>query len=107
MDDTFTEWFTTTLLGVYHSCLGSRVSTPTDVENGWHKYDERKVIGFANLVGTLISSLLPVTAIVALSFVKSLLARLGMVALFTVLFSMALLAVTKARRVEIFACTAA
>jgi hypothetical protein len=79
-EDSFVQRFNTTVLGVYHFCVGSRIKPPTDLENGWYKYNERRVVGVANVIGTLVSSILPVVAVVVLYFVKSLLARLGMVA---------------------------
>jgi hypothetical protein len=65
------------------------------------------VVRAANIIGTLILSVLPMASVIALYFVKNPLARLGMVTLFTVLFSLALVIVTKVRRVETFAYTTA
>lgn len=46
-------------------------------------------------------------SIIVLYFVKSMPTRLGLVAAFTALFSIALAIVTQARRTEVFAATAA
>jgi hypothetical protein len=54
-----------------------------------------------------IASLLPVVSIVVLYLVDSMPKRLGIVAGFTAAFSIALALFTRARRVDIFAATAA
>ncbi|TAQ89112.1 hypothetical protein B7494_g2578 [Chlorociboria aeruginascens] len=61
----------------------------------------------ANILGTLISSLIPIAAIVVLYFVSNMVKRLAIVCTFTAIFSIALSLVTMAKRVEIFAATAA
>ena len=70
-------------------------------------YEEKAVIRVADMIGTAISSLLPVLAVIALYSVSEMLTRLGIIALFTVVFALALMVITKAKRVEIFAATAA
>ena len=60
-----------------------------------------------NLFGTVFSSLAPLVSIVVLSFVKQPSAKIGLVCAFTLLFCLFLAIATKARRVEIFAATAA
>ena len=72
-----------------------------------HVYDEKIVIRAADMIGTAISSLLPILAVIVLHSVREMLTRLGMIALFTVVFALALMVTTKAKRVEIFAATAA
>jgi hypothetical protein len=83
-------------------CCGS-----TDIESNIRVFDEKIVIRAADMIGTAISSSLPVLAVAVLYCIRNMLMRLGMVALFTVLFSLALMATTKAKRIEIFAATAA
>ena len=58
-------------------------------------------------IGTVFSSLVPLISIIIISYVTSMHARLGLVCVFTVMFSAALAVATKARRIEIFAATAA
>ena len=57
----------------------------------------------ADVVRTIISSLLPVVAVVVLSYVRNMLRRQGLVALFTVVLSLFLIIVTRAKRIKIFA----
>ena len=56
---------------------------------------------------TAIASLLPVVSIVVLSSVNSLRERLGIIGLFTTMFSLSLSLLTGGRAIEIFAATAA
>lgn len=92
-----------------------KATLPIDPENpsvgdnssGLHHYNPRRVETVTNILGTVFSSLAPLVSIVVLSFVLNPKARLGLVCAFTVLFSFSLAIATKARRVEIFAATAA
>lgn len=106
LSDSFTRLVITRIIDAYHNVLGSRRKA-TDIENGIWKYEEKVVIRIADMIGTLIGSMLPVLAIVVLYLVRGMRVRLGMVALFTMLFSVALVCITRAKRVEIFAATAA
>ena len=78
-----------------------------DIEANIFLYRDSFFKHIANLVGTLISTLIPIAAIVALYFVTNMSLRLGMVSAFTAFFSVALSLVTSATRVENFAATAA
>ena len=72
-----------------------------------HHYDSDKVNTVTNILGTVLSSVAPLVSIVVLSFVTEPRARLGLICAFTLLFCLCLAVATKARRVEIFAATAA
>jgi hypothetical protein len=88
---------------------------PVDLENpavnenrsNLHHYDDREIETVTNILGTMFSSLAPLVSIIVLSFIRSARVRLGLVCVFTFLFSGCLAIATKARRVEIFAATAA
>jgi hypothetical protein len=88
---------------------------PVDVESAptgnnksiLYHYDTKQVHVATNVFGTILSSIAPLTSIIALSFVTDSRARLGLICTFTLLFSSCLAVATKARRVEIFAATAA
>ena len=60
----------------------------------------------ARILGTLVSSLVPIAAIIVLSIARNMTARLGIVCAFTAIFSVCLSLVTEARRVENFAAAA-
>ena len=76
-------------------------------QSNLHHYPDDDVETVTNILGTIFSSLAPLISIVVLSFVRNPDVRLGLVCVFTLLFSSCLAIATKARRVEIFAATAA
>jgi hypothetical protein len=78
-----------------------------DLESNVFLYRDSNFHHVANILGTLISSLIPIGSIIVLYFVSDMPARLAVVSLFTAVFSVALSLVTSATRVEIFAATAA
>jgi len=78
-----------------------------DNRSNFHHYADAKVETVTNVLGTMFSSLAPLISIIVLSFITSLKIRLGVVCVFTFLFAGCLAIATKARRVEIFAATAA
>jgi hypothetical protein len=136
-DDLFTKFINGPLLKLYHwfrqhskvSVLvlsmklpipivanpTSEAPLPVDLENpavaenrsDLHYYDDREIETVTNILGTIFSSLAPLVSIIVLSFVSSARVRLGLVCVFAFLFSGCLAIATKARRVEIFAATAA
>jgi len=55
----------------------------------------------------MVASLLPAISILALYFIHNMLARLGAIMAFSALFSFTLAIFTTAKRIEIFAATAA
>lgn len=79
----------------------------TDLESNMFLYRDSHTYRIATILGTLLSSLIPIAAIVVLSVVKNMTARLGIVSVFTAVFSVALSLVTEGKRVEIFGATAA
>ncbi len=70
-------------------------------------YEDEKINAVSRFIGTLIASLLPAVSIFTLYFVHNMLARLGAIMTFSVLFSFTLAIFTRATRIEIFAATAA
>ncbi|KAH7348762.1 hypothetical protein BKA65DRAFT_267058 [Rhexocercosporidium sp. MPI-PUGE-AT-0058] len=114
--DLFTKFINGPLLAFYHYFRRyTRATLPIDPENpsvgnnssGLHHYNPRHVETVTTILGTVFSSLAPLVSIIVLSFVLNPRTRLGLVCAFTVLFSFSLAIATKARRVEIFAATAA
>ena len=61
----------------------------------------------ADIISTVVSSALPVTAIIALKSINRMIIRLVTIAGFTMTFSLILTLMTNARRAEVFAATAA
>ena len=85
----------------------SSPSSVFDLESNVFLYRDSYFYQIGNILGTLISTLIPIGAIVVLYLVSDMGTRLAIVSLFTALFSVTLSLVTGARRVEIFAATAA
>lgn len=73
----------------------------------FRQYDDDKIETISNSVSAILGSLLPTIAILVLYFVKRMLLRIGLVIVFTSIFSLALSLFTDAKRVEIFSATAA
>lgn len=70
-------------------------------------YSAKKLKKASNITVAIVSSLLPAVVILALYFVKRMIVRIGLVILFTFMFSIAIAIFTAARKVEIFSATAA
>ena len=71
------------------------------------RYKNSKLLRIADVLATIIASALPIASILALNFIDRSIIRLVAIALFTMTFSLILTIVTNARRIEIFAATAA
>ncbi|EDN91968.1 predicted protein [Sclerotinia sclerotiorum 1980 UF-70] len=95
------------LTAIYHIFRMRCRRRQADEESLIYVYNEKIVIRIADMIGSAIASSLPVLAVVVLYSVHEMLARLGIIALFTVVFALALVVTTKAKRVDIFAATAA
>ncbi|PVH80028.1 hypothetical protein DL98DRAFT_572143 [Cadophora sp. DSE1049] len=115
-DDLFTKFITGPLVTIYHYIRSpSRSPLPIHGESPalggnrsrLHHYEDRHVGTVITVLGTILSSLAPLISIIVLFFVTNPNARLGLVCVFTVFFSSCLAIATKARRVEVFAATAA
>jgi hypothetical protein len=78
-----------------------------DLESNIFLYRDSYFHRIASIVGTLISSLIPIGSIVVLYFITDMPMRLVIVGIFTAIFSIALSLMTSGTRVEIFAATAA
>ena len=61
----------------------------------------------SHLVGVILASIIPAASIFTLYFVSDMVDRLGILLAFSALFSICLALFTTARRIEIFAATAA
>ena len=107
--DYFTGWVINSVLIRFHRYIGCRIfhNRPEDEEAGYTEYKDSRLLTSWGILVTIISSMLPVLSTIALYLVEGIALRLGMVALFMLIFSSALVIFTNARRVEIFAATAA
>ncbi len=71
------------------------------------RYKDSKVLRVADVFSTLVSSTLPITSIIVLNYIDRMIMRLLVIALFTMVFSLILTLMANARRIEVFAATAA
>jgi hypothetical protein len=70
-------------------------------------YSDAKLMKGLKLAVTVVASLLPIISIVVLCSIDGMKKRLGMIGLFTTMFSMSLGVMTGGKPIEIFAATAA
>lgn len=91
----------------WHHCIGYRFKKQRSEEARYFEYRDRNILRVANVVSSIISSILLVGSIMALYFVDNTLVRLGIIAAFTQVFSLVLVLATSARKIEVFAATAA
>ncbi|KAL9032127.1 MAG: hypothetical protein Q9180_006684 [Flavoplaca navasiana] len=107
--DIFTSWIANSVLHTFHRYVGHCIvpKRQNDEEAGFTEYNDSQFMAILQVLATLLSSTLPVASTVALYLVKGMPLRLAMIALFVTLFCGVLAIFTNARRIEIFAATAA
>lgn len=105
--DHLTQYFMAKMLGGYHSLIGRHYKEPKGGAGDVFKYHDSHIEVIMNILSTVLSSLLPVVAIVVLYLVQSTARRLAIIAGFTAAFSFLLTIITTAKRSENFAATAA
>ncbi|KAH0834597.1 hypothetical protein FOPE_03745 [Fonsecaea pedrosoi] len=71
------------------------------------EYSDTAITQAANLLGTVLASLLPVVAIIVLYLIEGMGIRLGLVAVFSALFSTCLWFLNDGRLIEVFSATSA
>ncbi|OCL08141.1 hypothetical protein AOQ84DRAFT_293747 [Glonium stellatum] len=105
-EDPFSRWVTGTGMKIFFRCGGHRWRKPSPV-HGRIIYLNNKLLRITYWITSIIASILPVSSIVILYCVKSMLARLAIIAGFNIIVSLCLLSFTDAKRSEAFAVTAA
>jgi hypothetical protein len=105
-DDPFATLFLNKVIRWWHHGIGHRFKKPLDEESQYFEYKDKNMLRAANILISVISSVFLMGSIVALYFVNNMLVRLGIIAVLTQLFSLTLILVTSARKVEVFAATA-
>jgi hypothetical protein len=105
--DPFSNWVIHFLVRWFHHHIRQRIQKPSDEESGMLVYEEETVLGWTGRISTAVASLLPIISTVVLYFVSNTGLRLGLTAVFTLLFTVALMAFTKVRGMEVFVATAA
>jgi hypothetical protein len=105
--DTFSKWVSEKLLPPYHRYLGRFIHKKTPDQYNEVKYKDSAVLKTASMLATTLVALLIIAPVAILYKISSMEARLGVMAAFTVLFSLCITGLTNAKRGEIFAATAA
>ena len=105
--DFFSRWLSDQVLDKFHSLIGRRLKHPVDEEAGIYHYRKMHLRAVSHLVGVVLASVIPAASIFTLYYIQSPVNRLICLLGYSALFSVCLALFTSARRVEIFAATAA
>ncbi|KAK4949757.1 hypothetical protein LTR10_011599 [Elasticomyces elasticus] len=111
----FTRWLSDSLAPKYYhatmvvkSCLRkkNKIHCPQE-DSGIAEYSDTRITTIAQMVGAVLASLLPILAIVALHLVHTTGTRLGLVTVFSAIFSTALWFLNDGKLIEVFSATSA
>ncbi|KAI1409167.1 hypothetical protein F5Y13DRAFT_170938 [Hypoxylon sp. FL1857] len=128
--DPLSRWITNTIFPLYHRVFGfrfhvrkvlrpssklcpadnqltSKNADSTGVGDGLYTYEESLLGSVVNIITTVVAAVLPLLSIVILYVVNSDATRLGIIVVFSACFALVLAVMTNARRIEVFAATAA
>ena len=107
--DPFSTWLSTGLVGFFDRAWGNRRKNPipVDPDSGIVEYDNSRLNVISNAVSVTFASLVPTVSVLILNQVGPTKIKLGLVVVFTAVFSAALAAFTSARKIEIFSAVAA
>ncbi|KAF9894405.1 hypothetical protein FE257_007908 [Aspergillus nanangensis] len=105
--DDFTKWICTVFLHWYHDHWGHRAEKKYDVEMGARIYNYRAIKSYTYAASIFISGLLPASSIIVLYFLQDTTAKLIVVFVYNLVFSLVLGFLVRARRAEIFAAATA
>jgi hypothetical protein len=107
--DKISQWIVEHLvIWIHHYILNGRSSKPDDLESGpLAVYDDEIVLRCTSYATTIIACSLPIVSTTVLYFLQNQNTRVGLAAVFTLIFVVCLVVFTQARRVEIFAAAAA
>nr|XP_036575622.1 uncharacterized protein CTRU02_14412 [Colletotrichum truncatum]KAF6782225.1 hypothetical protein CTRU02_14412 [Colletotrichum truncatum] len=92
---------------LYHAIIGRFSKSAEKVRDGAIRdYDGRKLQRFSDIAVAAFSAALPTLVILVLYFVQNMIHRIGLVIVFTTIFSVAFAMFTGAKKAEVFAATA-
>lgn len=84
-----------------------KIADSNEVGDGLYTYEESLISSVINIITTVVAAVLPLSSIVVLFLVKSESTRLGILIISSACFALVLALMTNARRIEVFAATAA
>ncbi|KAK4455482.1 hypothetical protein QBC34DRAFT_390025 [Podospora aff. communis PSN243] len=107
--DPISRWFTNIVFPLYHRWYGERFKKPESHElgSGIYLYSESRLAMVADVLVTVVAALLPLLSTVVLYTLQSDALKLSIIVIFSAVFALALATMTSARRIEVFAATAA
>ncbi|KIM92788.1 hypothetical protein OIDMADRAFT_139048 [Oidiodendron maius Zn] len=106
--DPFTRWAINSFMPGYHRFIGHHFRKPhPGSQSEYIEYNSRKIARAASLISTILAAVMLIAPVVILYEISSMRARLGIIAGFTVVFSLCMAGLTNAKRGDIFAATAA
>ncbi|KAI2618784.1 hypothetical protein GGR54DRAFT_142558 [Hypoxylon sp. NC1633] len=107
--DPLSKWIMNTIFPLYHRVFGIRFQTPysNEVGDGLYTYEESLLRSIVNVITTVVAALLPLLSIIVLFIADSDRIKLALVVVFSACFALMLALMTNARRIEVFAATAA
>ncbi|KAI1458917.1 hypothetical protein F4805DRAFT_106702 [Annulohypoxylon moriforme] len=113
-DDLLARFLVGPALEIFHVCWRTLKTPVPDLESqvpgactALYQYPDARIRIIVHTLGSIMSTVVPMISIIALYFVDSMPLRLGLVSIFSVIFSVVMSLVTNAKRVEIFAAVAA
>lgn len=104
--DVFTSWFTESVVPRIHKLLGHRIKSRNE-NTLLFDYRDSRFNDVTHTISIILSSLLPPASIFASYYVHRTPIRLGLIMVFSVVFTACLAIFTSAKRVEIFAAKVA
>lgn len=100
--DPLSSWLSSRLSGLF----GRLVHKPT-TQHEVHEFKNEVLTKITNIFSAVTASLIPMGSIFALYYITNMAVRLGLVLVFTTLFSAALVMLTSAKKIELFAAVSA
>ena len=107
VEDPFTAWTADKVLKWLYQRIWCRVLRLRGKEGDDISLKYATLLRATSIIATAIAAMLPVSSIVALSYVSNLKVRLALIAAFTFLSALSLLCFTAAKRTDIFTATSA
>ena len=106
--DPFSRWAINSFMPRYHRFIGHHFRKPDPgSQSEYVEYNSRKIARTASIISAILAAVILIAPVVILYEISSMRARLGIMAGFTVVFSLCMAGLTNARRSDIFAATAA
>ncbi|KAG4221306.1 hypothetical protein PC116_g30218 [Phytophthora cactorum] len=94
-------------MGLANAYETYKIADSNEVGEGIYTYKESLISSVIDIITTVVAAVLPLSSIVVLYLVKAESTRLGILIIFSACFALVLTLMTSARRIEVFAATAA